>query len=94
MKTRSPSFRQRLTDRAREMRREPSLAERKLWLHLRNDQFMGVRFRRQFRIGAAAAAFYAFGETAESCLGNPSSDSPVSAGRNVGPISSSRYGSW
>ena len=52
------SFRRRLADRARDMRREPSLAERKLWLHLGNDQFMGLRFRRQFRIGPYIVDFY------------------------------------
>ena len=51
-------FRRILTHRAQRMRREPSLAERKLWSYLRNDQFMGLRFRRQFRIGVYVADFY------------------------------------
>jgi very-short-patch-repair endonuclease len=60
MKRERPSepFRQTLTRRAQSMRREPSLAERKLWSYLRNDQFMGLRFRRQFRIGVYVADFY------------------------------------
>ncbi len=51
-------FRRILTTRARAMRRKPSLAERKLWSHLRNDQFMGLRFRRQYRIGQYIADFF------------------------------------
>ncbi|MGB7161019.1 MAG: DUF559 domain-containing protein [Tepidisphaeraceae bacterium] len=52
------SFRRVLATRAREMRREPSLAERKLWSYLRNDQFMNLRFRRQYRIGPYIADFF------------------------------------
>jgi very-short-patch-repair endonuclease len=33
-------------------------AERQLWMHLRNDQMMGLRFRRQFRIEMYIVDFY------------------------------------
>ena len=37
-------------DRARAMRKDPTPAERAIWRMLRHDQ-LGVRFRRQYRIG-------------------------------------------
>lgn len=37
--------------RAGELRKEPTLAERKLWAHLRGDKLNGVNFRRQHAIG-------------------------------------------
>ena len=40
-----------LRDKAREMRKEPSLAERLLWQELRTCQQVGLRFRRQYVIG-------------------------------------------
>ncbi|MCB9150906.1 MAG: endonuclease domain-containing protein [Caldilineaceae bacterium] len=43
----SPEWGQRLKPLAREMRREPTGAEAKLWQHLRKRQVRGVRFRRQ-----------------------------------------------
>ena len=42
--------RKRLTTLAQKRRREPTEAERHLWLHLRGKQ-MGVRFTREFPIG-------------------------------------------
>jgi very-short-patch-repair endonuclease len=44
--------------RAIELRKEPTLAESKLWAHLRNDQ-LGVIFRRQHAIGSFIADFCA-----------------------------------
>ncbi|MGQ9627249.1 MAG: DUF559 domain-containing protein, partial [Anaerolineae bacterium] len=44
-------------DRRKQLRREASLAERKLWSALRNKQ-LGVKFRRQHPIGPYIADFY------------------------------------
>jgi len=41
---------QRFTERSREMRREPTEAERFLWSLLRNRRFLGLKFRRQHEI--------------------------------------------
>ena len=38
-------------EHARQLRKEPTPAERKLWAHLRNRQLLGVNFRRQHAIG-------------------------------------------
>ncbi|HWG86103.1 MAG TPA: DUF559 domain-containing protein [Deinococcales bacterium] len=46
----------RTRDIARNLRREPTPAERKLWLAIRRDQ-LGVRFRRQHPIGRYVADF-------------------------------------
>jgi very-short-patch-repair endonuclease len=35
-----------------------TVAEKKLWLHLRGDQLDGLRFRRQHRVGEFIADFY------------------------------------
>lgn len=40
----------RLTSLARKLRKEPTEAEKQLWLHLRNRNFEGVKFTRQFPI--------------------------------------------
>ena len=40
-----------MMQRAREFRREPTPAERRLWAQLRLQQLDGVRFRRQYAIG-------------------------------------------
>jgi very-short-patch-repair endonuclease len=40
-----------LTGVARKLRAEATDAERRLWYHLRNRQFAGCKFRRQFAIG-------------------------------------------
>jgi very-short-patch-repair endonuclease len=45
-------------DRAREMRRLPTSAEKLLWQALRSNQ-LGVRFRRQHPIGPYIVDFYA-----------------------------------
>ena len=45
--------------RARELRREPTLAEHKLWAYLRLMQEDGVRFRRQHAIGPFVTDFCA-----------------------------------
>jgi very-short-patch-repair endonuclease len=46
-------------DRARELRRAQTDAERKLWSRLKGAQLHGVRFRRQFPIGPFFADFCA-----------------------------------
>jgi very-short-patch-repair endonuclease len=45
------------TVRARDMRREPTDAEKKLWLLLRDRRLGGAKFRRQFPIGPYIADF-------------------------------------
>ena len=50
-------FRQTLVSRAREMRKEMPVAEVLLWNRLRGDQ-LGVRFRRQHRVGSYIADFF------------------------------------
>ena len=54
----SPAHRTTLLKNARELRREMTAAEMKLWLHLRGDQLEGLRFRRQHRIGRFIVDFY------------------------------------
>ena len=39
------------TERARELRKNPTDAERALWKHLRLRQFTGLKFRRQRPVG-------------------------------------------
>jgi very-short-patch-repair endonuclease len=46
-------------DRARELRRAQTEAEKKLWSRLRGGQLHGVRFKRQFPIGPFFADFCA-----------------------------------
>ena len=45
---------------AKRMRREPTDAERKLWLILRARRFNGFKFRRQVPLGAYIADFVCF----------------------------------
>jgi very-short-patch-repair endonuclease len=40
-----------IQQRAKELRREPTPAERKLWAYLRYDRLGGLRFRRQQPVG-------------------------------------------
>ncbi len=49
--TRMPDTDERTRDRARELRREMTDAERLLWAHIRRRQVFGHRFRRQQPIG-------------------------------------------
>jgi len=49
--TQSPHRKLTLKQRARFMRRNPTLSERALWVHLRRRQLLGVQFRRQVIIG-------------------------------------------
>ncbi|MEA2709548.1 MAG: hypothetical protein QOF78_2149 [Phycisphaerales bacterium] len=51
-------FRQTLVGRAREMRQHLTAAELKLWDKLRGDQLLGLRFRRQHRVGSYIADFF------------------------------------
>lgn len=46
----SPELWEKLKPLAREMRREPTAAEAKLWQCIRKEQIRGVKFRRQFSI--------------------------------------------
>jgi very-short-patch-repair endonuclease len=46
-----------LIGRAKRMRREATPPERKLWAHLRADQLLGAKFRRQVVIGPYIADF-------------------------------------
>jgi very-short-patch-repair endonuclease len=55
---RKEMFRQTLVARARQMRKELTPAELKLWSASRGDQLMGFRFRRQHRIGSYIADFF------------------------------------
>ncbi|MCW3059863.1 MAG: hypothetical protein JWQ02_1684 [Capsulimonas sp.] len=43
---------------AREMRRNPTAAEAKLWAHLRGHRMLGLKFRRQHVIEGFIADFY------------------------------------
>ncbi len=43
--------------RARQLRRDATAAERKLWSHLRNRQLAGLKFRRQAPIGPSIVDF-------------------------------------
>ena len=45
-----PALWKRLKPLARQMRREPTIAEQMLWQHLRKRQVQGAKFRRQFAI--------------------------------------------
>lgn len=42
----------------KQLRRQATLAERRLWRFLKNDQFHGFRFRRQFSVGRYILDFY------------------------------------
>jgi Uncharacterized protein conserved in bacteria len=44
-------------ERARQLRRDATAAERKLWSHLRNRQLVGLKFRRQVPIGRCIVDF-------------------------------------
>ena len=46
-----------LKQRAKEMRKEPALYERRLWRLLRDRRLEGLKFRRQFVIGRYIADF-------------------------------------
>ena len=48
----------RLIEFARQMRREPTPAERRMWSLLRNRRLAGFRFRRQHPVGIYIADFY------------------------------------
>ena len=48
---------QKLIGRAKQMRRETTPPERKLWAHLKADQLQGAKFRRQVVIGPYIADF-------------------------------------
>ena len=47
-----------LKQRRRELRRNQTEAEKTLWAHLRNKQFYGMKFFRQYSIGPYILDFY------------------------------------
>jgi very-short-patch-repair endonuclease len=47
-----------LKQRRRELRRNQTDAEKALWAHLRNKQFYGIKFFRQYSIGPYILDFY------------------------------------
>lgn len=47
-----------LKQRRRELRRNQTEAEKALWAHLRNKQFLGMKFFRQYSIGPYILDFY------------------------------------
>jgi very-short-patch-repair endonuclease len=47
-----------LKQRRRELRRNQTEAEKTLWVHLRNKQFYGLKFFRQYSIGPYILDFY------------------------------------
>ncbi|MBD2777942.1 endonuclease domain-containing protein [Iningainema tapete] len=53
-----PELWQKLKPFARQMRREPTLAEARLWEKLRNKQLLGFKFRRQHAIDRFIVDFY------------------------------------
>src|SRR5207249_4194993 len=52
------------TERARELRREMTPTEKRLWSHLRGRRFAGFKFRRQTPVAGYIADFYC----AQACL--------------------------
>jgi very-short-patch-repair endonuclease len=56
------AYDRRPTARSRELRNNPTEAERKLWLHVRNRQLSGVRFNRQVPVGPYICDFAARSE--------------------------------
>lgn len=53
-----PSISNKMRDRSRDLRRNATDAERKLWSHLRARQLCGFKFRRQHAIGSYIVDFY------------------------------------
>ncbi|MGL4368645.1 MAG: endonuclease domain-containing protein [Spirochaetota bacterium] len=53
-------MKQNLTNYARNLRRDQTEAERKLWRHLRSKQMQSVKFRRQQPIGSYIVDFVCF----------------------------------
>ncbi len=56
--TRDDTFHQKLIYHARESRRYPTPAEKKLWEHLRKKQLGGLKFRQQHIIDPYIVDFY------------------------------------
>ncbi len=53
-----PPLWSKLRPAARKMRRQPTIAEAKLWQRLRNNQVVGRKFRRQHTLGQFVVDFY------------------------------------
>lgn len=49
---------QELKQIVRNIRKEPTFSEKKLWMHLRNKQLDGIKFRRQHPVGGFIVDFY------------------------------------
>src|SRR2546429_1333454 len=58
MRLRPPPISQPKLRRARELRRELTIAERKVWQMLRNRRMLGLKFRRQHVIAGFIVDFY------------------------------------
>jgi BirA family biotin operon repressor/biotin-[acetyl-CoA-carboxylase] ligase len=72
----------RLTHLARDLRNNPTEAEKRLWLHLRTARFEGAKFTRQYPIGNFIADFACLSlRLAIELDGGQHSDSPTDANR-------------
>ncbi len=73
-----------LLKNARAMRREPTLAERKLWSLLRGGRVSGLKFRRQVPLGAYIADFACFyPKVIVECDGGQHADSAYDEARDA-----------
>jgi very-short-patch-repair endonuclease len=73
-----------LKDRARAMRHEPTVAERKLWDRLKGGRLGGMKFRRQVPLGGYIADFACFyPKIIVECDGGQHADSAYDATRDA-----------
>jgi len=73
-----------LKDRARAMRHEPTLAERKLWDRLKGSRLAGMKFRRQVPLGGYIADFACFSpKIIIECDGGQHADNAYDEKRNA-----------
>jgi very-short-patch-repair endonuclease len=76
--------RRELQGRARAMRREPTLAEQRLWGLLRGGRLDGLKFRRQVPLGDFIADFACFyPKVIVECDGGQHADSAYDAARDA-----------
>ncbi|HEX9839738.1 MAG TPA: endonuclease domain-containing protein, partial [Anaerolineales bacterium] len=54
----NPQLRRRMTEIARDFRKEPTKSEAKLWQALRGKKLDGIKFRRQQPVGPFIVDFY------------------------------------
>ena len=50
----------RIAERARRLRKDPTFAEQRLWVLLRDRRLNGIKFRRQVRLGRFVADFVCY----------------------------------